>query len=175
MKKKRKIIIVVISILIILLVILSVFLAKKYLHSESYNESKLAYHLDEKKISLDLCKKDNCIHAGNKLPYTILTLDYKIDSLQNEVEKINKKTEKIYKEDNNSSTSSPACSKVYLLLLSLSNFKCSATSKIINPTSLAFSILLKSNCNKSVSNSLYCSIKSFKSLLDLFAYLSLEK
>lgn len=112
MKKKRKVIIVVISILIILLVILSVFLAKKYLHSEAYNESKLAYHLDDKKINLDLCKKDNCIHAGNKLSYPILTLDYKIDSLQNEVEKINKKTEKIYKEDNNSSTSSPTCSKV---------------------------------------------------------------
>ena len=49
MKKKRKVIIVVISILIILLVILSVFLAKKYLHSEAYSENKLAYHLDEKK------------------------------------------------------------------------------------------------------------------------------
>lgn len=112
MEKKRKIGLIVVIILIVLFMFLGIFFANGYLRGEDYAEKQLKYHLKDDKLKLDLCKKNNCIHAGNKLPYTILTLDYKNDLLQSEVEKINKETEKLYKEDDSSSTSSSLCSKV---------------------------------------------------------------
>lgn len=112
MEKKKKIGLIVIIILIVLFIFLGIFFADRYLRGEDYAESRLNYHLKNDQLNLDLCKKNNCIHAGNKLSYPILEIDYKNDLLKKEVENINKETEKLYKEDDSSSTSSSLCSKV---------------------------------------------------------------